>query len=98
RGPLLRAAAATAREALIDLAAERWKVSRAGLAAEDGKIVESATKRTIPYGELTRGENLVKTIPADAPLSSPSSWKIAGTTLPKVHGRDFVTGRHRYAS
>jgi nicotinate dehydrogenase subunit B len=97
-GPQLRAAAATAREALIDLAAERWKVSRAGLAAENGKIVESATKRTIGYGELTRGENLVKTIPADAPLTHPSSWKIAGTTVPKVNGRDFVTGRHRYAS
>ena len=45
-GPQLRAVAATAREALIDLAAERWKVSRDGLAADNGKIVDAATKQS----------------------------------------------------
>src|SRR5205807_4534479 len=25
-------------------------------------------------------------------------WKIAGTPVPKVDGRDFVTGRHRYSA
>jgi isoquinoline 1-oxidoreductase len=100
-GPQLRAVAATAREALIDLAAARWKVSRDGLAAESGKIVNPATKQSIPYAELTRGEKLVKTLPADAasvPVSPASRWKIAGTPVPKVDGRDFVTGAHRYAS
>src|SRR5207344_2122093 len=51
-GPQLRAAAATAREALIDLAAERWNIERSALLAEDGRIADSATKRTISYGEL----------------------------------------------
>jgi isoquinoline 1-oxidoreductase len=97
-GPQLRAVAATAREALIDLAAERWKVPRSGLSAESGKITDPAAKQTIRYGELTRGENLVKTVPADAPVSPTSSWKIAGASAPKVDGRDFVTGRHRYTS
>jgi isoquinoline 1-oxidoreductase len=100
-GPQLRAAAATARESLIDLAAERWKVARAGLAAENGRIADPATKRTISYGELTRGEKLVRTLPADAaaaPVSPASRWKVAGTPAPKVDGRDFVTGAHKYAS
>ncbi|MEX1245071.1 MAG: molybdopterin cofactor-binding domain-containing protein [Thermoanaerobaculia bacterium] len=100
-GPQLRAVAATAREALIDLAAERWKVSRDGLIAENGKIVNAATKQSISYGDLTRGEKLVKTLPADAaaaPVSPASRWKVAGTRVPKVGGRDFVTGAHRYAS
>ncbi len=100
-GPQLRAVAATAREALIDLAAERSKVSRDGLAAETGKIVETAGKGSISYGELTRGEKLLKTLPADVAsvaVTPASQWKIAGTTVPKVDGRDFVTGAHRYAS
>ena len=99
--PQLRAAAATAREELIDLAAKRWNVSRDGLAAENGKILDSASKRSLTYGQITRGEKLVKTLPAeiaDVPLTPASSWKIAGTRVPKVDGRDFVTGAHRYAS
>ena len=83
-GPQLRAVGATAREALIDLAAERWKVSREGLTAENGKIVDahSARKQSLSYAELTRGEKLVKTLPADVaavPVTPASSWKIAGS-------------------
>ncbi len=100
-GPQLRAVGATAREALIDLAAGRWKVSRDGLAAENGKVLDSAGKRSISYGELTLGEKLVKTLPADVAtvaVTPASKWKVAGTTVPKVDGRGFVTGAHKYAS
>ena len=97
-GPQLRAAAATAREALIDLAAERWKAARATLSAENGRIVDAAGKRTVAYGELTQGENIVRTVPADASVAAASRWKVAGAPAPKVDGRDFVTGAHRYAS
>jgi nicotinate dehydrogenase subunit B len=100
-GPQLRAVAATAREALIDLAAERWKVSRDGLTAGNGKITNATTGKSISYAELTRGENLVKTLPADvasAAVSPASKWTVAGSVAPKVDGRDFVTGAHRYPS
>jgi nicotinate dehydrogenase subunit B len=100
-GPQLGAVAATAREALIDLAAERWKVSRDGLAAGNGKITNATTGKSISYAELTRGENLVRTLPVDvasAAVSPASKWKVAGSVAPKVDGRDFVTGAHRYPS
>ncbi len=100
-GPQLRAVAATARETLLDLAAARWGVSRDSLAAANGKITDAASKRSISYGELTRGEKLVKTLPGDGatvPVTPASEWKIAGSQVPKVDGRDFVTGVHRYAS
>src|SRR5262249_17732745 len=41
---------------------------------------------------------LVKLISAEAALESPTEWRIAGTEVPKVDGRDFVTGRHQYTS
>jgi CO/xanthine dehydrogenase Mo-binding subunit len=97
-GPQLKSAAAAARELLVDMAAERWKTSRAGLVAENGQIRDPASNRALAYGELTRGQKLVKTVgegPAPAP---PKEWKVAGSSLPKVGGRDFVTGRHRYTS
>ena len=62
---------------------------------------DPASKRSISYGELTRGEKLLKTLPADiasVAVTPASQWKIAGTTVRKVDGRDFVTGAHKYAS
>ena len=43
-GTQLRKAAATAREALIELAAKKWNTSATGLNAENGTIVNRATK------------------------------------------------------
>ena len=97
-GRELRRAAAAARQALIDLAAERWNADRAALNAEAGKISNSVTGKAIAYGELTRGQKLVKVIGADPPVTAALEWKIAGAAAPKVDGRDFVTGRHQYTS
>jgi nicotinate dehydrogenase subunit B len=97
-GPQLRKVSSAAREKLIDLAAQRWTMERTSLTPEDGKVFDPRSKRSISYGELTKGQELVSLI-ADAPvLASPSSWKIAGTPSPKVDGRAFVTGRHQYTS
>jgi CO/xanthine dehydrogenase Mo-binding subunit len=95
-GPQLREAAATAREMLIGLAAERWKVSRGELTARAGQIVRTGTSAALSYGELTRGQKLAATVSTKAVLAPASEWTIAGTSVPKVGGRDFVTGRHRY--
>ena len=96
--PQLRAAAATAREALLDLAVERWKTNRADLSAETGRVIDRRAGRSIGYGELTRGEKLMRTVSAEAALSPASAWRVAGTPSPKTNGRDFVTGRHAFTS
>jgi CO/xanthine dehydrogenase Mo-binding subunit len=97
-GPQLRMVSAAARENLIDLAAQRWHADRASLAARDGKVIEARSQRSISYGELTRGKEIVTLIGDDPALETPSQWRIAGTPTPKVNGRDFVTGRHKYTS
>jgi isoquinoline 1-oxidoreductase len=96
--PQLRRAACAAREMLIDLAADNWKIKRARLVAIDGKITDPLTRRTVAYAELAKGQKLAKAIPAEYPLTPTSEWKVMGKPQPKVDGRDFVTGRHRYAS
>ena len=93
--PQIRRAAASAREMLLDLAAQKWNVDRAGLSLHDGRV--TAGTRSAALGELTHGEKLARAIPASVELVPPSEWKIAGTSLAKVNGRDLVTGAHKYS-
>ncbi|MBI4626015.1 MAG: xanthine dehydrogenase family protein molybdopterin-binding subunit [Verrucomicrobia bacterium] len=94
----LRKVAATAREALLDLAAKNWQVDRGALTAAEGKIRHPASNRAIGFGELTKGEKLVVAIADTIALKPATAWKIAGTSVPKIDGRKYVNGRHAYAS
>jgi isoquinoline 1-oxidoreductase len=94
----LRRVAATARERLVDLAVDRWKTDRAGLEIGGGKITERASGRSVGLGELTRGQKLLQAIGEDAPTTPAERWEAAGRSVAKADGRDFVTGKHRYAS
>ncbi len=96
--PQLRKMAAAARQMLIETAAARWNADAATLVAADGKVCDAKSQRTISYGELTHGGNLVKIVSVEEALTTPSDWKIAGTSVPKVQGREFVTGKHVYPS
>jgi isoquinoline 1-oxidoreductase len=97
-GPQLRTMAAAARQMLLEVAAERWHVAPAGLSAADGKVTDAENSRSLAYGELTRGEKLVKTVSSAESLTAATQWKIAGAAVPKAEGRDFVTGKHKYPS
>ena len=96
--PRLRTMAAAARQELVEQAAQTWKVDAAGLNANNGKVVDAHGSRSIGYGELTRGEKLVKVVATEQALTPAADWKIAGTAVPKADGRAFVTGRHKYPS
>jgi len=96
--PQLRRAATAAREVLIGLAAEAWKVDPAKLTAADGAVTDSESRRTASYAELAKGRELAKAIPAEDPLTPAAQWKVMGKPLGKVTGREIVTGRHRYPS
>lgn len=97
-GPQLRTMATAAREMLLKMAAERWQVSPDVLKAAGAKVIDTQNSRSLSYGELTRGENLVKVITAQESLTPANDWTIAGVPVPKVEGRDFVTGKHAYPS
>ena len=75
-GPHLRKAAATAREALIDMAADYWKSNRAALMIEDGKVVNSKTKKTIEIGKLTKGKQILKGVDEKVTVTPPEKWKV----------------------
>jgi isoquinoline 1-oxidoreductase len=93
--PQIRKAAAAGREMLLDLASQKWNVDRSTLSIVDGKV--SGGGHSANFGELTKGQKLTRTIPASAALVPATAWKVAGTSVPKVNGREIVTGAHRYA-
>jgi CO/xanthine dehydrogenase Mo-binding subunit len=94
----LRRVSAAARDILISLAAKQWNTDVANLSAADGKIRDSKSNRSIGYSELVKGQQITQLLPAQDPLIPAAQWKIAGQSVPKVDGRDFVTGKHRYPS
>jgi len=97
-GTQLRKAAATAREALKELAAKKWGTPPTKLTAENGTIVNTATKDKINYGVLTKGQQLLMKISDKVPLIAAKDWKVAGKSAPKVDQKDFISGRHMYVS
>ncbi len=97
-GPQLRKAAASAREYLLELAAGQWKTAAKGLMLEDGVISDKSTGRSIEIGKLTQGKKLMKPIRDNINFKPVASWKVAGTSVKKVNGESFVTGKHKYVS
>jgi nicotinate dehydrogenase subunit B len=94
--PQLRRAAATARELLIGLAADRWRIDRGTLVAADGKVTDG--RRSSSYGELTNGRQFTEVVRTDIPLTPADKWKVMGMSAPAVAARAIVTGAHRYTS
>jgi CO/xanthine dehydrogenase Mo-binding subunit len=96
--PQLRNMAVAGRELLLEMATQRWNIDASKLVAAAGKVTTSDGSKSLTYGELTRGEALVKNVAGDPPFTPATEWKIAGTPVPKANGRDFVTGKHQFPS
>jgi nicotinate dehydrogenase subunit B len=95
--PKLRKAAASLREVLADMAATAWKVPVSSLKIQDG-IVANSKGKSFTYSELAKGKQILKPVQDKVLLTAPDQWKVAGKSIPKINGHDFVTGKHKYAS
>jgi nicotinate dehydrogenase subunit B len=96
--PQLRKAAAAAREVLIDLAARQWKVDPGAVRIVNARFVNHDSTQSLTFADVAKGQKLVKAIPLNVATTPAKEWTIAGTSVPKVAGRDFVTGKHQYTS
>jgi CO/xanthine dehydrogenase Mo-binding subunit len=90
----LALAAATAREALVRMAAERLGVPAAELSAADGLVSSrSDASRRVSYGELIAGRRFNLTLSATARRKPAAEWKVLGTSQPRVDMIAMATGR-----
>lgn len=97
-GPALRAAAAEAKEVLLELAAESLKVPQAQLLAKDGMIIDRQNRgRRIAYGQLTKGQEIERHLTAKPVLKDPSEFKVIGKEQVHRDAREKVTGKAQFA-
>src|SRR5258705_2431709 len=68
------------------------------IALKGGKVINTQTKQSLDFGKLTKGQKLLKVISENAQTTGAENWAIAGKSVAKVDGRNFVTGKHRYTS
>ena len=90
-GPQLRRAAATAREALLALAADHLDLPVADLAAREG-VVASETGASVTYAELLAGREIELEIDDDAALTSSDEFTVMGKRAERVDAVARVTG------
>lgn len=98
--PLIRKAAAAARNLLEEVAAQRWGVDRGAVEVRDGKVVHPLSNRSLSYGELAESDDVAKAfsqaVPPDVTVTAVKEWKVLGTSVPRPNARDLVTGAHRF--
>lgn len=95
-GVQIRRAAATAREALIGLAAERLSKPRAELESSAHAIRPKSGGAGIGFGELVANRHFSLKVDPKAPLKNPATYTVVGAPLPRPDVPAKVTGRHRY--
>jgi nicotinate dehydrogenase subunit B len=94
----LRRVAAAARQAIVARAAEHWHATADDIDVSEGRVSRKGSAQVASIGDLLAGQPLVATVTDDVVLAPPSAWHVAGTPVPKVDGRAFVTGQHEYTS
>src|SRR5438445_7340778 len=89
----LALACATAREALIRLAATRLGIPADQLSAKDGVIsAKSDPTRKVSYGELIGGKKFNLTLDNRAKRKPASEWTTLGTPVPRIEIPAMATG------
>jgi nicotinate dehydrogenase subunit B len=96
-GMQLRQAAATARRALLQQAAQSLDAKPDDLVVEDGTIKSQSNGKSVSYGELIGGRNFSLKLDKDAPLKEPKRYRVVGTSVARLDIPDKVTGRFTFA-
>ena len=95
-GVQIRQAAATARQALVELAAKRSGKSADAFDIIDGEVRETAGGASYRFSDLVAEQRLALKSNPKAKLRDPSSYKVVGKPLPRPDIPNKVSGRHRF--
>ncbi len=95
-GAEIRRAAATARQALVRLAAERLGRPAEALEVIGGVVRPKAGGTRVRYADLVGGQRLELKVDVKAPLKRRKEYRLVGKPLPRPDVPEKVTGRHVY--
>ena len=97
-GPALRTAAAEAKAVLLTLASDLLKVPTDALRAEEGVVVLASDPKTrVTYGQLAKGQKIVRTLEGKAVTKAVSRFRIMGRPEKRRDARTKVTGKAMFA-
>ena len=91
----LRKAGATAREMLIEAAAQQWGVDKSACRTQNSTVVNSKTNAALSYGKLASAAAKLPA-PANPPLKNPSQFKLIGKSMKRLDTADKSTGRTKF--
>lgn len=91
-----REAGARARAMLMRAAAETWGVDGRTLRTENGRVHHDPTQKSASYGELTARAATLP-VPEEVALKERKDFKIIGTNVKRLEGRDKVTGAAEFS-
>ena len=95
-GMQIRRAAATARGALIALAAQRLTMAAADLVAADGKVRPKNGGAGIAFADLVGAKSFNLKLDPKAPLKDPATYTLVGKPLPRPDVPAKCTGTFTY--
>ncbi len=93
----LAQAAATAREALLNMAAQHIGVSVDQLTVSNG-LISAKTGASVSYGELIGKKKLNLRVSAEAKRKPASDWTILGKPVPALEITALTTGRYEFVN
>ncbi len=97
--PLVRAAAAEAREVLKELAADKMGIPVEQLDASEGKIIDkNNTEKSVTYAELTKGKKIIRGLSKKPELKKPDQFNIIGKSHLRIDSMEKVTGKALYTA
>src|SRR5580704_4484384 len=75
----LRKAGASARDMLLDAAAQKWGVAKSQLRTDNGQVINTATNARLSYGSLADAAGKLP-VPAKVAVKDPKDFKVIGTS------------------
>src|SRR5580692_175124 len=79
----LRKAGATAREMLIQSAAQTWGVDKSMCRAESGLVINTSTNAKLSYGKLAATAAKLP-VPTNVPLKDPKQFRLVGKSMKRL--------------
>jgi len=89
---LLRNAGATARQMLVQAAANQWGVDATTCTTANGMVMHAATGRQLTYGQVASDAGKLP-VPTTITWKDRKDFKLIGTAVKNVANHDIVTGK-----
>jgi isoquinoline 1-oxidoreductase beta subunit len=95
----MRKAGATARQMLINAAAQKWEVDPSECITENSQVLLKGTRKKVDFGELIEALQVMELPdPASIKLKELSEYKLIGTDVPIYDAHAIVTGQAKFGA